>query len=265
MPTPESTYGKDRSILITGASSGIGEAMADHLAPYGGKLALVARRGEELERVADRVRQQGGQPLVHACDVTDLEAVRAAHAAVVGAQGPVDVAFLNAGSGDSVSLPRFDARRLQRVFEVNVFGVINWMEALLPDMISRGGGILAATSSLAAGRGMPGVSVYSATKAALSSMLDGYRVEGKLYGIQITIVEPGFVRTPIARGQKGRYFELEVEPAARIIIDGVAEGKSLIRFPWQMAAAVQLLRHMPNALYDHLGSKIVHKRRDKTQ
>ena len=118
------------------------------------------------------------------------------------------------------------------------------------------------TASLIAGRAVPGASAYAATKAALSSMLDGYRVEGKLYGLQITIVEPGFVRTPI-HGKKpvSRPFMVDVDQAAQIIVEGVAEGKALIRFPWQMAAAQQLLRHLPIALFDSFGRKMVRKPR----
>jgi len=260
MNTPESVYGKGRSILITGASSGIGAALAEEIAEYGGDVALVARREEQLQEVAQRVRRRGARPLVLACDVTDLESVRAAGARIVEVQGPVEVAFLNAGIGEVVHLPRFDARKVQRVFEVNIFGVLNWMEALLPAMIERKSGILAATSSLAAARGLPGASAYSATKAALSALLDAYRVEARLYGLQITIIEPGFVRTPINEGAKSRPFLLEVEPAARIILDGVAEGQALIRFPWQMAAAMQVLRHLPNALFDRVGARLVRRR-----
>jgi short-subunit dehydrogenase len=261
--TPESVYGRTRSILITGASSGIGAALAEQLAPYGGKIALTARRAEQLEEVAQRVRQLGGVPLVLPCDVTDLAAVREASARVSAEQGAVDVAFLNAGIGDPLALPRFDAEKLRQIFAVNVFGVTNWMDALLPAMIQRGSGILAATSSLIAGRAMPGASVYAATKAAISSMLDGYRVEGRLYGLQITVVEPGFVRTPI-HGDKpvSRPFMVDVDQAAQIIVEGVAEGKALIRFPWQMAAALQVLRHLPNALFDSFGRKMVRKPRD---
>jgi len=260
--TPESVYGRTRSILITGASSGIGAALAEQVAPYGGKIALAARREQQLEEVAERVRRLGGTPMVVPCDVTDLGAVREASARVTAEQGAVDVAFLNAGIGDPLALPRFDAEKLRRIFDVNVFGVTNWMDALLPPMIERKSGILAVTSSLIAGRAMPGTSVYAATKAALSSMLDGYRVEGRIYGLQITIVEPGFVRTPIHGKAKSRPFMVKVDRAAQIIVEGVAEGKALIRFPWQMAAALQVLRHLPNALFDSFGRKMVRKQGD---
>jgi short-subunit dehydrogenase len=250
--TPESIYGKDSSILITGASSGIGAALAEQLAEYGAKIALVARRPERLEEVADRVRARGGQPRVVPCDVVDREAVREAHERILADQGPVDVAFLNAGIGDHAKLTHFDAQRLVHMFEINVFGVLYWMEAILPEMISRGRGTLVPTSSLAAARGLPGAAGYAATKAAVSSLFDGYRAEARRHGLQITIVEPGFVRTEIKRKEKKLPFLLEAEQTAQIIIDGVAEGKSLIRFPWQTAAAMQLLRHLPDALFDRM-------------
>jgi short-subunit dehydrogenase len=250
--TPESIYGKDASILITGASSGIGAALAELLAGYGGKLALVARRVERLEEVADRVRARGAEPRVVPCDVTDRGAVREAHERILVDQGPVEVAFLNAGIGDHSKLTGFDAQRLVRMFEVNVFGVLYWMEAILPDMISRGRGTLVPTSSLAAARGMPGAAGYAATKAAVSSLFEGYRAEARRHGLQVTVVEPGFVRTEIKRKAKKLPFLVDAEPTAQIIAEGVAEGRSLIRFPWQTAAAMQLLRHLPDSLFDRV-------------
>ena len=199
MPRPQSVYGKDASILITGASSGIGAALAEHLGAFGGKIALVARRQDRLQEVAGRVQAQGAQALVLATDVTEPQAVHRAYDEVVAKQGPVDVAFLNAGAGRFISLRRFDAQRIRRLFEVNVFGVLYWMEALLPEMIRRRKGILAVTSSVMAGRSVPGTSAYSSTKAAVSSLIEGYRPEAKLHNVQLSLIEPGFVRSEMTK------------------------------------------------------------------
>jgi len=260
MPSPGSVFGANASILITGTSSGIGATLAERLGRLGGRLALVARREDRLQQVAERVREAGGSALAIAADVTDPRQVTQAHDRVVAEQGPVDAAFLNAGTSDFISLHRFDAARFRRQFEVNVFGVLHWLEAMLPAMISRGRGIIAGTSSLAAARGIPGNPGYGATKAALSSLLDCIRPEAGQYGIQVTVIEPGFIRTEMTADNRFPMpFLMDSDAAARIIIDGVADGRSMIRFPWPTAAAVQVLRHLPDVLYDRLGRSMLRK------
>ncbi len=262
MAQPQEIYGPASSILITGASSGIGEYLAVHLARYGAKLALLARRESELQRVAQRVREAGGQPLTVVHDVSDHASVAKVHNQVIDQQGPVDVAFLNAGIDFPTSIKRFDAAQIRRIFEVNVFGVCYWIEALLPRMVQRGHGTLVGVSSLAALRGFPGHSAYAASKAALSSFLESLRVETP-DAIQVTIVEPGFVRSPMTDKNRGRIrmpFIMETDQAASIIADQVAEGRRVIRFPWQLAAAVRVFSNLPNPIYDRIGKVMISRR-----
>jgi short-subunit dehydrogenase len=264
MPLPESVFHSKSSILITGASSGIGAALAVQLGRHGGKIALVARREDQLRSVADQVRAASGQPLVVPCDVSDPESVRSAHESIVAVQGPLDVAFLNAGVGDVTSAARFEAGHVRRLFEVNVFGVVHWMEHLLPAMVERGQGILAVTSSLSAARGIPTMGAYAASKAAVSSLLESLRGEARAYGVQISVIEPGYVKS--AMTEKNKFpmpFLMEAEEAARLILERVAEGDGLIRFPWQVSAFLQVVRHVPVSLYDRFGASAAKRAKKK--
>ncbi len=261
---PEDVYGPASSILITGASSGIGAALALALAPRGGRLALVARRQEPLQQLAARVDAAGGHALPLVGDVADPAVVDELHARLVREQGPVEVAFLNAGIGDATSAARFDAARVRRLFEVNVFGVVNWLGVLLPPMLERRRGIIAGTSSLAAGRGLPGSGAYAASKAALSTLLESLRADARRSGVQITVVEPGFVRTPMTdRNHFPMPFMVDVDAAARLILEGVAAGEPQLRFPWPMAAVMQVLSALPASLYDRLSGALMAAQRPR--
>lgn len=260
MPSPSYVYGKEKSILITGASSGIGAELALHLAQYGGKIALQARRRVRLEAVAEQVRAKGASALVLEGDVTDPAQVTAQAAQLKDEQGPVDVAFLNAGLGKPTALTRFNGAKWRRMFEINVFGVINWLDALLPDMLQLERGIVAITSSLAGQCGLPGSGAYSATKAAVSTLAESLRVEARPRGIQISSIEPGFIRSELTEDNKFPMpFLMDTDEAVRIIADEVAEGAPVIRFPWQMSAAIATLRALPTPLYNLVGGMMVKK------
>lgn len=258
MGRPLELYGPKASILITGASSGIGAAIAEYLGTFGGQIALFARRRERLEATAQRVASAGGTPLILVGDTTRTEDVRRAHAELVERQGPVDIAFLNAGVGDSHPLRAFSAARLRQVFEVNVLGVGEWLEVLLPPMIARRRGVLAGISSLAAHRGAPLSGAYSASKAALSTLLESVRIEARRLGVQVSTVEPGFVRSEITAKNRFRMpFLMDAPDAARLICDAVADGRAIVRFPRPMAAATRVLRHLPVGLYDRLAARML--------
>ena len=257
MPLPQSVYGKETSILITGASSGIGAALAVHLAQYGGKIALVARRQEKLDALAEQVSAAGAQPLALVGDVTNPDDVARHHEQLVQQQGAADVAFLNAGIGEPASLTRFDGAKVRRLLEVNIIGVTNWLAALLPEMVQRDRGILAAVSSLAAGRGLPGSGPYSASKAAVSTLMEALRIEARDTGIQISTIEPGFIRSEMtARNRFPMPFLMDTDPAVRLMADEVAGGAEVIRFPWQMAMLLGTLKHMPDAVYHLVGARM---------
>jgi short-subunit dehydrogenase len=264
MANAKALYGREASILITGASSGIGAAIAVQLARHGGRIALFARRRERLQQVAREVSRAGAEPLVLVGDTRDRQQVAEAHAQLIQAQGPANVAFLNAGVGDGFTLDEFSAARLKQVFDVNVIGVANWLEHLIGPMLQRKRGTIVGISSLAASRGAPGASAYSASKAALSTLLEALRVEGRLHGLTVCTVEPGFVRSEItAKNAFPMPFLMDTSAAAAQICRAVAKGSPMIRLPWQMAALTRVVRTLPNFAYDRLGQRLLRSQRDK--
>lgn len=260
MQAAETLYGKQKTILITGASSGIGEALAVHLAQYGGRIALVARREDRLAQVADRVRSAGGTALVSVADVGDYDAVKLAHQQISSAFGSIDVAFLNAGVDKPVVITRYRAADVAHVMAVNVLGVSNWLEFLLPHMVQSNSGAIVGISSLSALRGLPGHGPYSASKACMSNLLEALRVEGKSHGIQVSVVEPGFIRSEMtAKNRFPMPFLVEAEDAARQICEAVADGEAFIRFPWQITAAMKIMRSLPRGIYERVGAELLRR------
>lgn len=262
----ETVYGKQSSVVITGASSGIGAALAEYVASYGARVALVARREDRLHDVALRVRAAGGEPLVVCCDVTDEAAVKGAYNTIVHQQGAVTVAFLNAGIADLERPFCFQGDMARRVFNVNVLGVAYWLERLLPEMRQRGSGAIVGISSLAALRGLPMSATYCASKAALSTLLEGLSVEYAKSGVQICIVEPGFIRSEMtARNKFPMPFLMDAAAAAEIICESVAEGKTVVRFPWQLALAMKVVRYVPSVFYQRIGSAFMNRLTQKSR
>jgi NAD(P)-dependent dehydrogenase (short-subunit alcohol dehydrogenase family) len=244
-------------VLVTGASSGIGAAVARHLGRHGCRLALFARREAELRAVAKEVEAAGGSALVVPGDVTHLAEVRAAHERVTRELGPVEVAFLNAGIGDVTTITRFDAEQIRRLFEINVLGLVNWLEPLLPAMVAQRRGTIVGTSSLARDRGLPSSSAYSASKAAVSVLLEALRVEGQPHGVKLVTFEPGFIRTPLTAKHRFKMpFLVEADDAADRLCRAVAAGQRVVRFPLPLSVASRFGGLLPPALGDRLFARV---------
>lgn len=237
--------------ILTGASSGIGLALARELSRRGYELALLARRGELLEQLASGLQTKA---IPISCDVTDAgsvrEAVARAHEELGGA---FDVAIANAGVGISGNVAKFRIDDAEQTIRVNVLGMLYFFDAVIPAMIEAKKGRFVGVASLAGLRGLPTSATYSASKAAMQTFLEASRVELKPYGVGVTIVNPGFVRSPMT--DKNRFhmpFLMSAEKAARIMADGIEQGKRVVAFPLPMSLAVRLLRHLPDALYDRV-------------
>jgi short-subunit dehydrogenase len=246
---------KEKVVLITGASSGIGRALAIELGKRGARLGLTARRAEELSKVAEEVSRAGGQALALPADVRRAEEINKVAERVREKWGRVDVLIANAGMSTTTAGTHLDASEAGDVITVNVIGVVNSVASVLPDMLKRGDGHLVAISSLASYRGMPKSGAYSASKAAVSTFFESLRVDLRRVGVAVTTIHPGFIRTPMTANRKKKLpFLLEADDAACRIIKAVERRARTYAFPWQLASLVRVIRHMPGALYDRLAS-----------
>ncbi len=239
-------------VILTGASSGIGAALAvEYARQRSARIALLARREEQLAAVAQSVVDAGGEALVQPCDVTDEAAVSRAVDATRDAFGAIDVAIANAGIGDPTPIHRFEVERIGRIMRVNFDGAVHLFAACLPEMVERGRGQLVGVSSLAAYRGLPKSGGYSASKAALSALMESMRLELTPKGVAVTTVHPGFVKTPMTDLNKFPMpFIVPVETAATLVVRRLQGRPRTINFPWTLATGMSLLRFMPNWLYD---------------
>src|SRR5215207_7165222 len=246
---------KGKVVLVTGASSGIGRALALELGRRGARLGLTARRGEELLRLGAEIERAGGEALALPADVRDPAAMERAAEKVRERWGRVDVLVANAGMSSTTAGTRLNAGEVGDVISINVLGVVNSVAAVLPAMLERGAGHLVAISSLASYRGMPKSGAYSASKAAVSTFFESLRVDLRKSNIAVTTIHPGFIRTPMTAGRKKKLpFLLEVEPAARLILRAVERRARTYAFPWQLAGVVRLMKYIPDVLYDRLAS-----------
>jgi short-subunit dehydrogenase len=246
---------KEKVVLLTGASSGIGRAMAIELGRRGARVGLTARRAEELLRVAEEVERAGGKALALPADVRNAAEMNGVAARVREKWGKVDVLVANAGMSTTTAGASLNAGEASDVISINVIGVVNSVAAVLPDMLKQGGGQLVAISSLASYRGMPKSGAYSASKAAVSTLFESLRVDLRKSGIDVTVIHPGFIRTPMTANRKKKLpFLLEVDDAACRIIKAIERRARAYAFPWQLAGLVRLIKHMPGALYDRLAS-----------
>ena len=235
--------------MITGASSGIGWALAKVLAAQGAAVGLVARRRERLAELAETIRAAGGITALAPADVGDRAQVRAALEDLRIQLGPVDLLVANAGVGMPTTLDPVNIEDIEAMFRVNVLGVVYAIETVLPEMLRRGCGHLAAISSLAAYKGFPAESAYCASKAAVNTYLEGLRIQLHHRGIAVTTICPGFVRTPMTTpNQFAMPWVLEADQAARRIAWALHRRCKIYDFPWPMAMLVRLTRHLPDWL-----------------
>lgn len=241
------------TLLITGASSGIGRALAIEHAGPGVKMALCARGPAELEVTAEEVKKRGGEALCIPLDVTDFDAVGAAVRRADREMGSLDRIIANAGGGAVQLAQRLTWNDVAPIVDVNVRGAMATLVAAIPVFVAQRRGHLVGITSLAGRRGLPTSAAYSASKAAMSVFLESLRINLAPIGIRVTDVRPGFVETPATANAKHPMpFKWPVERAARHITRRLESAPAVISFPWPLVLATGFGRLLPAWLYDRI-------------
>ena len=235
-------------ILITGASSGIGKAVAFEMAKRGYALALTARRLELLETIRTEILQQYPSSVVEvrSLDVTDYESVFGTIGDLADALEGLDIVFVNAGVGFNESIGVGEFEKSRKTIEVNLVGAMATVDAAVGHFVERGSGHVVGVSSVAAFRGMPTDGSYGASKAGLANYLEALRVELYDKNIDVTVLYPGFIDTPLTENLPSRPFVIGAEKAAVIMagmIEKKVKSKTVPVFPWNLIG--RLLRMLP--------------------
>jgi short-subunit dehydrogenase len=238
----------DRVVIVTGASSGIGYALAKEFAVQGARVGLLARRESELRRLCEEIRSSGGMAEFVPADVRERQALLDAVRELEVRLGPADVMVANAGVGSTNTPEDVNMAGAETVIRVNLLGVMYAIEAALPGMLRRGRGQVVAISSLAAYKGLPGAAAYSASKAGVNAYVESLRVQLYGKGVSFTTVCPGFIRTPMVEKNKGMFLVLSAESAARKIVSAVRRKKKVYNFPWVTTRLMKLCYWLPDWL-----------------
>lgn len=239
----------DKTILITGASSGIGRAVAEQLGAQGNNVIITARRQEMLDDVATAITHKGGRCLAIATDALDEEGAEHVVRAAVEYFGDIDVALFNIGDGPSFNMATTTAVEVKQNMQINYDSMVNYLVPVIQQMKQQRHGIIAHTNSLAGFLGLPMQGPYSAAKAAGRILLDSCRIELDVFNIKVVSLYPGFVATErVAEDGIPAPFEISEEKAAQHMIKGIASEKSDYLFPQSLKMLIRLARVLPKPL-----------------
>ena len=252
-----------RLVFITGASSGIGQALAQRYYDAGYRLALSARRTAKVEAWASANAIDVGRFQLYAADVSSVDSIVAAGEACIAAQGLPDVVIANAGISFGMdTVHRLDLAVMAQTFATNNIGAAATFHPFVAAMAARGSGTLVGIGSVAGIRGLPGHGAYCASKAALISYCESLRGELRPTGVQVVTICPGYVDTPLTR--RNRYsmpFLMKASDFADRAFAAISSGCSYRVIPWQMGLVAKLLRLLPNAMFDRAISGRARKQR----
>ena len=241
-------------VFITGASSGIGQALAQRYALAGWRLALIARRTDEVQAWAQRQGLAAERCAVYAADLRDVDSIVAAGRRCIAEQGLPDVVIANAGISVGMdTAERDDLDVMRDTFAINNVGVAATFHPFIAGMRTRRSGTLVGVASVAAIRGLPGHAAYCASKAAVVAYCESLRGECRDAGVRVVTLLPGYVATPLTAGNR---YPMPFLMPARTLADrafrAIESGSSYRVIPWQMALVAKLLRLLPNRLFDRL-------------
>ncbi len=247
---------ENKTILITGASTGIGKAIAQQLFQTSCNLVLIARRNELIQEYVKNDKNRLAEVKIIKCDVSLKDQVESTYQKIIDVFGKVDIAILNAGVDNKVTPETFSSEKAEKTININFLAVTYWIEQLLPGMMRRKSGIIAPVSSLADNRGYSGSGFYCASKAALSIFSEGLAVDLKKYDIKVINIKPGFVKTPMTDKNKFKmHFMVSAKKAANYIVRGIEKEKSIIQFPLPTVLGSKIIGSFPSWFYQFFASK----------
>ena len=252
-----------RLVFITGASSGIGQALAMRFHRAGYRLALVARRADDVRRWVADAGLEATRVAVYAADVRDVAAIVEAGRACIAAQGVPDVVIANAGISVGFDTGELaDLEVMRRTYETNNLGMAATFHPFVAPMRERRSGTLVGIASVAGVRGMPGHGAYCSSKAAVASYCESLRGEMRPFGVKVVTIAPGYIDTPLTRGNRyAMPFLMSAADFADRAWRAIEAGASWRVIPWQMGIVARLLRIVPNALFDRVLAGRPRKRR----
>lgn len=235
-----------KTVIITGASSGIGRALAKELAAQGAKVGLLARRVDLLGQLCQEIRSAGGVAEWEPADVRERQPLIDAIRALEAKLGATDVLIANAGVGSTNTIDDLNTTGSETVVRVNLLGVMFSIEAVLSAMLRRGGGQIVAVSSLASYKGLPSAAAYCASKAGLNAYMESLRIQLHGRGVGFTTICPGFIKTPMTESNTGMFLVMSPERAARIMVRAIRRRKKVVNFPWVTTRLMKLCSWLPD-------------------
>lgn len=251
------SYWQNKSVLVTGASSGLGWAIVKALAPYHINFCLLSRREERMKELADELKKSGSTFWIRACDVRNRQDVYSAINDFYRQHGRLDIAWVNSGTGTNSSFQRWNWDKVESVIDTNLKGAIYTIRACLEVMVPQQHGTIIGIGSAVSMRGLPTRGIYCLTKIGLAYFLESLATE--LPDIQFTMIHPGFVDTPINKGSSNRIWLMTPEKAATIMIKAVARRKKVLIYPFRMKLLYRFIHLLPASTYLFLARKMIGK------
>ena len=253
---------KFETALVTGGSTGIGEALVRQLVAEGCRVVFCARRQERIDALCEEL---GERAIGIQADVSDPHRAEALVKEAEEMLGSLDLIIANAGKGRDVRADRMTVRDITDVLQLNVMGATATIAAGIAPMIRQQKGYLVGISSIASNRGLPTTAAYCASKACFSTFLESLRVDLRNTPIKVVDIRPGFIDTPLTKKNKfAMPFLMSSEKAAKLILSAIKKGRAVYTFPWQMAILAKILRLLPGPVYEGIAGRIFGAIRSKS-